>query len=550
MTAELQGLQGADTLAIVARGRVLREEGRLDTATRRLLGDLYVSAWVDAADKRVRKDKLARLLAAGSAVEEGLAPSRDPDLQFAFVEATSKSLLADGQIDFPAGIDVDLPADYERGLLDDVLDLPKGDGPRYAVVFQVLQARASRRVLNLRQVPSTLFYGFRTSSGSIYGAPAASELPQGVSTRDVAPGGEALGYLPSGSGSGDGGPKSLGSYSSGLGLGEPIFLRYTFEKAAIQARKFMTIDYYLIDRVAGRYFSSTIDVAEEERFEVAYNISSFDPRRAQHEEEFDTEKDVDDFEKVSMGVDLSKIVRHYLANSNKQKSFTGLASLRKEILGKKNKVLAKREDNRFDARPLADPRFDSVVAVYRGDGTMGSGFFITPRVVLTNWHVVENQKFVEMKAYDGTETYGSIIGKDVRLDMALVRVQSYGRPVKFYEKKQLHPGEMAEAIGHPNRLLFSITRGVVSAIRKHYSINLPRGAGDDVLYVQTDAPINGGNSGGPLFLGDRVIGMNTWGFVKDRFEGLNFAVHYGEILAYLREHFPEYERWQHGSNPS
>lgn len=93
-----------------------------------------------------------------------------------------------------------------------------------------------------------------------------------------------------------------------------------------------------------------------------------------------------------------------------------------------------------------------------------------------------------------------------------------------------------EAIGHPRGKEFTITRGIVSAIRKTFSINLPRGAGDEVLYIQTDTPINPGNSGGPLFLGDRVIGVNTWG--ERQSEGLNFSVHYSEVLAFLREHLP------------
>ena len=186
---------------------------------------------------------------------------------------------------------------------------------------------------------------------------------------------------------------------------------------------------------------------------------------------------------------------------------------------------------------MNDPRFDSVVVVYTSKG-LGSGFFVKPDVVLTNWHVVKESKFVEMKMYDGQETFGKVLGKDVRLDLALIKVQSRGKPVKFYTKNKIDLGTTAEAIGHPKKFEFSITRGIVSAIRNYPSINLPKGAGDKVLYVQTDAPINNGNSGGPLFFGDEVIGINTWGENKSIAEGLNFSVHYSEILNFLKEHLP------------
>jgi len=129
----------------------------------------------------------------------------------------------------------------------------------------------------------------------------------------------------------------------------------------------------------------------------------------------------------------------------------------------------------------------------------------------------------------------------VRLDLALIKVQSRGRPVRFYTDKTIDLGKTVEAIGHPRGLEFSITRGVVSAVRQRPGINLSGGGGKDVLYIQTDVPINPGNSGGPLFLGDRVIGVNAFGARKDTAEGLNFAVHYSEVLEFLREHLPGFQ---------
>ena len=72
----------------------------------------------------------------------------------------------------------------------------------------------------------------------------------------------------------------------------------------------------------------------------------------------------------------------------------------------------------------------------------------------------------------------------------------------------------------------------MSAVRRGSS---PRSGGlQDVLLVQTDAAINGGNSGGPLFRGDEVVGVNTWG-VGEPSGGLSFAVHHEEVRAFLAE---------------
>ncbi|MBZ0325149.1 MAG: trypsin-like peptidase domain-containing protein, partial [Alphaproteobacteria bacterium] len=128
-----------------------------------------------------------------------------------------------------------------------------------------------------------------------------------------------------------------------------------------------------------------------------------------------------------------------------------------------------------------------------------------------------------------------------RLDIALIKVQRRGLPVKFYTARTLDLGSTVEAIGHPKSFKFSITRGVISAIRRRSSINLPNGAGDEVLYIQTDTPVNSGNSGGPLFLGNKVVGVNTWVVDKSVAEGLNFAIHYSEVVDFLRENLPSFK---------
>jgi serine protease Do len=145
--------------------------------------------------------------------------------------------------------------------------------------------------------------------------------------------------------------------------------------------------------------------------------------------------------------------------------------------------------------------------VHNPQGGYGSGFFVRPDMVLTNYHVIENAKYVEMKLYDGQETFGKVVKTDVRLDIALIKVQQRGKPLRLSNSRNIDLGSAVDAIGHPKGLEFSVSRGVVSGLRKLRSLYSP--GGKKILFIQTDASINPGNSGGPLFLGDEVIGMNT-----------------------------------------
>lgn len=426
-----------------------------------------------------------------------------------FVEVTSRTLLRSGQIDFAAAIELDLPVTAQRHDLDELFS-STSPTPRFAIIWDVALAQTSRRVLKMTSEPSKVFLGYIGSQLS-------------VPTDDAAR--TATGFVE---------PSPM-AYAS-QALGQPILLNYAYDRAKIQARKKLTAYVYVVDRVAKTYIRSTVDVLDEMRFEVPYRLSRFDPRRDTIRNTLNTETAVKDYEDLELLIKLSDIVHDAIGKQDEAKSFTDLRSLRQVILKKQNTTLEKLAANHFDARPLNDPRFDSVVAIYTGKDSMGTGFFVAPDVVMTNWHVVKNATFVEMKLYDGRETFGTVLGKDAHLDVALVRIEHRGRPVAFHTGRTLNIGSSVEAIGHPRRLEFSITRGIISAVRLHFSIGLPKGAGEDVLYVQTDAPISPGNSGGPLFLGTRVVGMNTWS--RTNAQNLNFAIHYSELLNFLNEHLP------------
>src|SRR5499433_488192 len=139
--------------------------------------------------------------------------------------------------------------------------------------------------------------------------------------------------------------------------------------------------------------------------------------------------------------------------------------------------------------------------------SLGSGFVIDPSgIVVTNNHVISEADEVTVILNDGTRLKAEIIGKDTKTDIALLRVKPEKplKAVKFGDSEKLRLGEWVIAIGNPFSLGGTVTAGIVSA--RNRDIN----SGPYDNYIQTDAAINRGNSGGPLFNrnGD-VIGINT-----------------------------------------
>jgi serine protease Do len=139
--------------------------------------------------------------------------------------------------------------------------------------------------------------------------------------------------------------------------------------------------------------------------------------------------------------------------------------------------------------------------------SLGSGFIIDPSgLVVTNNHVIADADEINVILNDGTKIPAQLVGKDSKSDLALLRVH-YDKPlkaVKFGDSDKLRLGEWVVAIGNPFSLGGTVTAGIVSA--RNRDIN----SGPYDNYIQTDAAINRGNSGGPLFnLNGEVIGVNT-----------------------------------------
>ncbi|WP_425311767.1 DegQ family serine endoprotease [Microvirga massiliensis] len=143
----------------------------------------------------------------------------------------------------------------------------------------------------------------------------------------------------------------------------------------------------------------------------------------------------------------------------------------------------------------------------RRSNSLGSGFVIdSSGIVVTNNHVIGDANDIQVIFADGTRLKAEIIGKDSKIDLAVLRVKPE-KPltaVRFGDSERLRPGDWVMAIGNPFGLGGSVTAGIVSARGR----NIDSGPYDN--YIQTDASINKGNSGGPLFNMDgEVIGINT-----------------------------------------
>ncbi len=139
--------------------------------------------------------------------------------------------------------------------------------------------------------------------------------------------------------------------------------------------------------------------------------------------------------------------------------------------------------------------------------SLGSGFIIDASgIVVTNNHVIADADEISVILNDGTKLKAEIVGRDTKVDLAVLKVKS-DKPLKavsFGDSDKLRLGEWVIAIGNPFSLGGTVTAGIVSARNR----DIQSGPYDN--YIQTDASINRGNSGGPLFnLEGQVIGVNT-----------------------------------------
>ncbi len=160
----------------------------------------------------------------------------------------------------------------------------------------------------------------------------------------------------------------------------------------------------------------------------------------------------------------------------------------------------------------------AVVRLVTEDG-YGSGVIIDKEgYVITNYHVIDTVNSVTVTLPDGRQFEGTIIEKDTTRDLAMIKIDSHDLPVvSLGNSSKLMLGQDVIAIGYPLGLKGSATvsKGIVSAFREYASMD----------YIQTDAAINPGSSGGALItLDGEVIGINVGKWTDIKYEGMTYAI--------------------------
>lgn len=172
----------------------------------------------------------------------------------------------------------------------------------------------------------------------------------------------------------------------------------------------------------------------------------------------------------------------------------------------------------------AEQAYESVFVIYSGN-SLGSGFAIGENCIVTNAHVIDNPRSITVETYGGTKHKASVLGMNEQLDIAVLIVKNAQFPyLDIADLSTMKTGDDIYAIGAPHGMAYTLTKGGISA--KERTVG-------NQTYIQIDAAINEGNSGGPL-LNDagQVLGMNTLKMSDS--EGIGLAIPVGRICDYLK----------------
>jgi len=209
-----------------------------------------------------------------------------------------------------------------------------------------------------------------------------------------------------------------------------------------------------------------------------------------------------------------KINENYIQTQNQIEQITSNLIETKKDLGKElNKLKASTSS---DFSGIIEDAIKSVVSI-KTDVSQGSGFIINKEgYLVTNAHVLSRGHFIKVLTYEQKLKNADLIGYNLERDVALLKIEGSYDYLEFGDSNNVKIGEKVIAVGNPYGLSFSVTEGIVSAVNRE-------GIGGFKGYIQTDVPLNPGNSGGPLINKEgKVIGINN--FKIGGAESLGFAL--------------------------
>ena len=239
------------------------------------------------------------------------------------------------------------------------------------------------------------------------------------------------------------------------------------------------------------------------------------------------------------------------AHSERPGSFADLADqLSPAVVNISTTMVIENQQNNFPQFPPGSP-FEDFLEEFRDRGSkrqsnaLGSGFIVDKKgIVVTNNHVIESADQIKVTLYNDKTFDAVLMGRDPKTDIAVLKIEPEGEEltaVEFGDSDVMRVGDWVLAIGNPFGLGGTVTAGIISARGR----DIGSGPYDD--FIQTDASINRGNSGGPLFnLEGEVIGINTAIFSQTGGSvGIGFAIA-SNLATNVVDQLAEYGRTRRG----
>jgi len=314
---------------------------------------------------------------------------------------------------------------------------------------------------------------------------------------------------------------------------EDTYSEYEVQKLDIEAKKRSKLKISLIDLKNNEVYEKIIPFSEENNFTVINSpVAESDTNLRRLKSGTSSESAVDSWmnRKFNFDEDSLEIMVSLKTDKYRKKGFGfNSKSYVTQALQNEDQVPMNSMSKKSIKLSKDYEIEDSILVIDTLDG-MGTGFYISENLVISNQHVVEEAKFVNLRTFSGEIFTGEVTASNISKDLALLKVPKKGIPLKFEPNCVVKRRENVFTVGHPKGFEYSTSRGIVSSIR-NISNPFYKAVGQNI-YIQIDASISSGNSGGPLFnTSEEVIGVNTWGRVDG--QNLNFAIHCSEVKNFL-----------------